>query len=127
MTRRTFSVIAYSSSVVAATLAAVVMAGSALAETPTVDNTPFVSTKTRAEVQAELFSQRDQLSSSASEWVMQQNEAHNASGYTRQQARAEYIASREQVREMNSEGGGSRQSCPDERTDCQPDPFDPHR
>ena len=107
MTRRTLSVIAYSSSVAAATLAAIVMSGSALAETPTIDNTPFVSTKTRAEVQAELFSHRDQLSSSASEWVSQQNETHHASNYTRQQARAEYIASREQVRAMNSEGGGS--------------------
>ena len=107
MTRRTFSVIAFSSSVAAATLAATVMAGNAMAETPTVDNTPFVSTKTRAEVQAELFSHRDQLSSNASEWILQQNETQNASGYTRQQARAEYIVSREQVRVMNSEGGGS--------------------
>jgi hypothetical protein len=108
MTRRTFAAIAFSSSVAAATLAAIVMAGSALAETPTIDNTPFISTKTRAEVQAELFSHRDQLSSSASEWFLQQNEARNVSGYTRQQARAEYIASREQVRAMNSEDGGSR-------------------
>src|SRR5688572_28881317 len=107
MTRHTFSVIAYSSSAAAATLAAIVMAGSALAETPTIDNTPFVSTTTRPEVQAELFSHRDLLSSSPSEWVMQQKEAHTTSGYTRQQAQAEYIASREQVREMNSEGGGS--------------------
>ena len=126
MTRRTFSVIAFSSSVAAATLAATVMAGSALAETPTVDNTPFVSTKTRAEVQAELFSHRDQLSSSASEWVFQQNEAQNASGYTRQQARAEYDASREQVRAMNSEDGGSR-SLSRRTYRRQPDPFDPHR
>jgi hypothetical protein len=108
MTRHTRSVIAFSSSAAAATLAAILMAGSALAETPTIDNTQFVSTKTRAEVQAELFSHRDQLSSSANEWVSQQNEAQNANGYTRQQARAEYIASRDQIRAMNSEDGGSR-------------------
>ena len=112
MTRRTFSAIAFSSSVAAATLAAIVMAGNAMAETPTVDNTPFVSTKTRAEVQAEMFSHREQLSSSAIEWVMQQNETQNASGYTRQQAQAEYIASREQVRVMNSEGSGSGSLAP---------------
>ena len=112
MPRRTFSVIAYSSTVAAATLAAIVMSGSALAETPTIDNTPFVSTKTRAEVQAEVSSHRAQLSSNASEWVMQQSGTHHASGYTQQQAQAEYIASREQVRAMNSEGGGSGSIAP---------------
>lgn len=107
MNRRTSSALAFSSSIVAATLAATVMAGNALADDITIDTTPFVSTKTRAEVKAELFSQRDQVSSSGSEWFLQQAEAQNPSGYTRAQARADYIASRELVRAMTSEDSGS--------------------
>jgi hypothetical protein len=78
MTRQSFSIIAFSSSAAAATLAAAVMA-----EIPAIDNMPFASTKTRAEVHAELLSHRDQLGSSASECVLQQNEAQNARGYMR--------------------------------------------
>jgi hypothetical protein len=106
MNRRTSSAIAFSSSIAAATLAATVMAGNALADDITIDNTPFVSQRTRAEVQAELFSQRDQLRST--EWTMQHNQPQqNATGYTSAQARAEYIALRDEVHAMNSEDSGS--------------------
>ena len=82
MTSQTFSIIAFSSSAAAATLAAAVMA-----EIPAIHHTPLVGTKARAEVQAELFSHRDQFSS---ECALQQNEAQNrnASGYTREPARS---------------------------------------
>jgi hypothetical protein len=52
--------------------------------------------------------QRAQLTSFASEWRLQQGEPlPSGSSYTRAQARADYIASREQVRAMNGEDGGS--------------------
>jgi hypothetical protein len=108
MNRHTSSVVAFSSCAAAAMLAATVMAGSARADDITIDNTPFVSTKTRTEVQAELFSQRDQVASSGYEWKLQRNQPQpSVSGYTREQARAEYIASREQVHAMMSEDSGS--------------------
>jgi hypothetical protein len=102
MNRRTSSAIAFSSSVVAAALAATVMAGRAYADDITIDTTPFVSQRSRAEVQAELFNY-----TSSTEWAMQQNDPSSPSGYTRQQARSDYIAARDQVHAMNGEDSGS--------------------
>ena len=109
MTRLAASLIAYSGAVIAATAATIAMSGVALAETPTIDTTPFVSTRTRDDVRAEVLRSRDQLSAAGSEWAMQQGEPLPKSGYTRAQATAEYIAAREQVHAMNSEAGGSVQ------------------
>lgn len=107
MNRRISSAIGFSSSVLVATLAATVMTSNALADDITIDNTPFVSSKTRGEVQAELFAQRDLLSGS-DEWTSQHNMPQQyASGYTRDQARSDYIASRELVHAMNGEDSGS--------------------
>ena len=108
MTRRTFSVLAFSSSVAAATLAAVVMAGSALAETPTIDNTPFASTKTRAEVQAELFSHRDQISSTPVNGSCSRTRRKIPAATPASRPGPNISYSREQVRDANSEDGGSR-------------------
>jgi hypothetical protein len=100
-------------STIATTTAAVAcfaaMASSkAYAETPTIDTTPFVSTRTRAEVQAEVMSQRDLVTAAASEWVMQNNHvAQLKSGYTSEQAKSEYKTARDQVSAMNSEDSGS--------------------
>jgi hypothetical protein len=80
----------------------------AYAETPTIDTTPFVSTRTRSEVQAELMSQRQVESAAASEWAMQYNHVpHLKSAYTSEQAKSEYKAARDQVSAMNSEDSGS--------------------
>ncbi|GAB2583047.1 hypothetical protein GCM10027034_13920 [Ramlibacter solisilvae] len=105
MNRRTSSVLAFSSTIAVAMLAASAMVGTARADDITIDNTPFVSTKTRAEVKAELFASK--VSSAGGEYALQQNGQHIASDYTREQARADYIASRDQVRAMNAEDSGS--------------------
>jgi hypothetical protein len=108
MNHRIHSILVFGGTLAAAVLGAAAMTGPAWAEGPIGESTPFTSTRTAAEVQAELIANRHLLSSSGSEWAMQQGEPrHPASGYTSAQARADYIASRDEVRAMNSEDGGS--------------------
>ena len=88
---------------IAAVLA--VAATSALADDITVDTTPFVSGRTRAEVQAELGNFQK---AGTSPWSIQYNPLKSfASSTTRSQAQAEYIASRDQVRALTGEDSGS--------------------
>ncbi len=108
MNRRFVSAIASSSTVVAAFSA--LMTGSAIAEGPiaTPAATPFVSSRSRAEVQAEVMGNRDTLTAAASEWRMQANAPEQLmSGRTRAQATAEYIGARDRVHALNSEDSGS--------------------
>ncbi|RYF15080.1 MAG: DUF4148 domain-containing protein [Comamonadaceae bacterium] len=108
MNHRQSSIFAFAGTLAAAVLGAAAMTGTARAEGPLEGNAPFTSSRTRAEVQAELMQNRGQVSSYASEYALQRGEpVHAASGYTRSQARAEYIASRDQVQAMNSEHGGA--------------------
>lgn len=79
----------------------------AYADDITIDNTPFVSTRTRAEVQAEVMGRAEQLSVASSEWSMQQHQPFQPSGLNRAQVKAEYIASRLEANALNSEDGGS--------------------
>jgi hypothetical protein len=105
---RIASTLAFAGTVVAASLAATVTPGEALAETPTIDTTPFVSTLSRAEVRAELLRGRQMVSAAGSEWAMQQNRhLPVASGLTRAQVTAEYIAAREEARALTSEDSGA--------------------
>jgi len=102
------SMIAYAGTVTAATLAATLMSTSALAESPTIDTTPFVSTLSRAEVRAEVLRARNQVSAAGTEWAMQLNDQKPLmAGLSRAQVTAEYIAARDQVQALNSEDGGS--------------------
>lgn len=107
MNQRIASALAFAASVAAATLAATAMSSSARADDITIDTTPFVSQRSREEVRAEVLANRARLSSAGSEWVAQQSEPLPSSGLTRAQARADYIAAREEVLARNSEGGGS--------------------
>jgi hypothetical protein len=108
MEKRIASTLGYIGSVAAATLAAALMSGNALAEGPISDQQPFVGSLSRAEVKAELMKDRQLVSSYGSEWNLQQHAAvQPASSTTRAQVRAEYIAAREQVRAMTAEHGGS--------------------
>ena len=107
MNQRIASALAFACSVAAATLAATAMSTSAWADDITIDPTPFVSQRSRAEVRAEVLANRDKLSSAGNEWVAQQSAPLTSSGLTRAQARADYIAAREEVMARNSEGGGS--------------------
>jgi len=71
----------------------------------TIDNTPFQSTRTRAEVQAELAQFKQ---SGVNPWANNYNQlAHFHSGKTRAEVQAEYRAERNQVAVMNAEDSGS--------------------
>jgi hypothetical protein len=108
MEKRIASTLGYIGSVAAATVAAALMSGNALAEGPIGDHQSFTSSRSRADVQAELRQDRRQITSFASEWELQQHASvQPMSGLTRQQVRTEYIAAREQVRTMTAEHGGS--------------------
>lgn len=88
---------------IAAVLA--VAATSALADDITVDTTPFVSSRTRAEVQAELGQFQK---AGVNPWSTQYNPLKTfASAKTRSQVQAEYVADREQVRALTGEDSGS--------------------
>ena len=91
------------------TLASVVLASafaaSAFAETPTVVTEPFVSSKTRAEVQAELAAYKQ---AGVNPWSTQYNPLRGfRSVATREAVTAEYIASRDVVNAFNGEDSGS--------------------
>jgi hypothetical protein len=87
---------------------AAIASGNAYAESPTIDNTPFVSTRSRAEVQAEVIAQRDIVRAGASEWALQYNNLpQHESSYTSEQARSAYMAARDEVAAMTSEDSGS--------------------
>ena len=80
-------------------------AGSAFAETPTVVDEPFVSSKSRADVQSELGAYKK---AGVNPWSTQYNPLRNfRSGVTREAVTADYIASRDVVRALGSEDSGS--------------------
>ena len=93
----------------AAILAVAAMAaGPAYADDITVDNTPFVSTRTRAEVRSEVMGQSEALRTASSEWATQSGPAMNPdTGFTSAQAKAEYIAARSEVHAFTAEDSGS--------------------
>ena len=108
MNRKLASTLTIVSTAAAAFAFAAIASGNAYADDITVDNTPFVSTRTRAEVQAEVMGQSEALRIASSEWSMQSNHAavpHN--DLTRAQVKAEYIAARGEVNAFNSEDSGS--------------------
>jgi uncharacterized protein DUF4148 len=108
MTRNLASALTVASTAAAAFAFAAIASSNAYADDITVDNTPFVSTKTRAEVQAEVMGQAEQLRIANSEWFMQSNHASlPQSDFTRAQATAEYIAARHEVAALSSEDSGS--------------------
>jgi hypothetical protein len=80
-------------------------AGNAFADDITIDPTPFVSTQSRAQVQAEL---KQFQQSGTDPWSMQYDPlAGFTSSRTRAQAEAEYLASRKEVAALTSEDSGS--------------------
>jgi len=79
--------------------------GNAAADDISVDPTPFVSTKSRAEVREELdrFKQ-----AGINPWSMTYNPLRNLqSGKTRAEVTAEYLAARNEVMAITSEDSGS--------------------
>jgi hypothetical protein len=108
MNHRIASAITFSSTVAVATIAAALLSSNAFADDITIDTTPFVSMKSRAEVRAEVTSNRDQITAAGGEWAGQQNEQRPfQSIYTAEQVRSEYKAARNEVQMMNAEDSGS--------------------
>jgi hypothetical protein len=99
------------------TLSAVLVAAAAataFAETPTVVKDDFVSTRTRAEVQAELFAYKK---AGVNPWSMSYNQlAGFKSATSREQVVADYIAARDEVAAINSEDSGSAYFAQGHRT-----------
>ncbi|MBX3654824.1 MAG: DUF4148 domain-containing protein [Ramlibacter sp.] len=84
---------------------AAVTAGNAFADDITIDTTPFTSTKTRAEVQAELSQFKK---AGVNPWSTQYNQlAGFQSTKTAAQVRAEYVADRAEVAALNGEDSGA--------------------
>jgi hypothetical protein len=82
-------------------------AGSALAETPNaVPEAPFVSTKSRAEVQVELAAYQR---AGVNPWSMSYNPlAYFRSTKSRAEVTADYLGARDQVHAMTAEDSGSQ-------------------
>src|SRR5262249_14802791 len=77
----------------------------ARADDITIDNTPFHSQLTRAEVQADLLQYRQ---AGVNPWSTSYNPLKSfQSTLTRDQVRAEFLADRDAVAAMNSEDSGS--------------------
>jgi hypothetical protein len=80
-------------------------AGSAYAESPLEVTDNFTSSRSRAEVQAELAAYKK---AGVNPWAMSYNPLRSFRSTTTPEAvRAEFLASREQVRELNGEDSGS--------------------
>lgn len=110
MNTSTAYTIAYGSIVIAASLGATLMTGSAMAEGPIFvePSPPFASARSRDDVRAEVMAARGAISSAGIEWALQQDPMQpGASGRTRGQSAAEYIAARDEVRARNGEDSGS--------------------
>ena len=81
-------------------------AGSAFAESPLVANDTFTSTRTRAEVQAELAAYRQ---AGVNPWSISYNPVRSCKGTaSREAVVAEYLASRGEVRALTGEDSGSQ-------------------
>ena len=85
---------------VSVTVAVALACGSAFADDITIDNTPFASMKSRAEVQGELM-RRPQLA------LRYGYSPQRRSTYTREQARSDYAAAQDEVSALNGEDSGS--------------------
>lgn len=91
----------------AAAFALAAMTGAAYADDITIDPTPFVSTKSRAEVRAEVLGKAEQIRMAHGEGAPEMNHAPFRSTLTRAQVRDDYLASRDQVDAFNGEDSGS--------------------
>ena len=105
MNRNLASTLAFTGTAAAALVLAA-MTGAAYADDITVDPTPFVSTKSRAEVRAEVMGKAEELRIAHGE-SMEMNRAPFRSTLTRAQVREAYMAARGEVTAFNGEDSGS--------------------
>jgi hypothetical protein len=108
MTRRFASALAVAVGIFAAAAAATIASGTAHADDITIDNTPFVSSRSRAEGEAELLRPSALARSGGGEWARQYNQVPAVkSTFTSEQAKADYKSSRDYVSALNGEDSGS--------------------
>jgi hypothetical protein len=108
MNRNLASTLALTTTAAAAFVLAALASSNAYADDITIDKTPFVSSRTPAEVRAEVMGQAEALRMANSEWPTQSDHASiPPSDFTSAQAKAEYIASRAEVNARNGEDSGS--------------------
>jgi len=107
MKRHIASALSMGTTTIAAVFAvAAIASGNAYADDITIDTTPFVSSRTRAEVHAEAMGQAAQ--GRTDEWSLNHNDPSlPTSGYTREQAVADYKGSRQYVNALYGEDSGS--------------------
>lgn len=92
--------------IAAAAAAAMVLPRAAFADDITIETQPFVSSRTRAEVQQELLGQARQVRAGATEWSLQQSAVLKGQA-TVPQVRADFVASRREVSALTAEDSGS--------------------
>ena len=108
MNRNLASALAIVSTAAAAIALASLAPDKAFADDITIDNTPFVGSRTRAEVQADLLGQAAQVRAGNGEWAMQYNDpARIKSAYTSDEVKAEFKTSRPLVSALTGEDSGS--------------------
>ena len=107
MNQRLASTFGFSGTVVAATLAAACMAGSAHAEYPSMDIINFVGTRTLADVRSEVMNDRALVSTASNEWTTSPRQQPMSTGLTRAEVQAEYLDARDEVRAITAEDSGS--------------------
>lgn len=99
--RRTTALGIWAAAAGTAAVAAAMAPRMAYADDITMDPTPFASTRSRAEVLAELPRY------STNEWTRQFNDVRLQAGRSRVEATREYLAVRDQVRAFGAEDSGS--------------------
>ena len=107
MNRHFASALTFATAIAAVACAVAIASSNAYAQGEILQATPFVSTRSRADVKAELMGATGVSAASSSDWAMQHNVPQRTSGTTSQEARARYMAAREEVRAMTSEDSGS--------------------
>ena len=89
-----------------AAAAAIALPGTAHADDITVDTTPFVSSRSRADVRQELLGQAQQVRASATEWSLQQGAIFKGR-ITVPEARADFVSHRTEVSALTGEDSGA--------------------
>lgn len=92
--------------IAAAAAAAMALPRSAFADDITIDTQPFVSSRTRGEVQQELLGQARQVRAGATEWSLQQGAVLKGK-VTAAEVRADFVANRREVGALTAEDSGS--------------------
>lgn len=92
--------------IAAAAAAAMALPRTAFADDITIETQPFVSSRTRGEVQQELLGQARQVRAAANEWSQQQGMVLKGQ-VTVPEVRADFVANRREVTALTAEDSGS--------------------